>query len=449
MLKWTVLAVFLAIFSNSGRLRLVSSSGASVDVSALADFYNETTISRIAFGSCSYSFPNKPQPLWEHISKQKPDLWVWLGDAVYADTKIAPLTWTPSPLVEMVGKFNALKYSVEYQKFLGSGIRVLGVWDDHDYGMNNGGKNYKNRLQAQGIYLDFLDEPVDSLRRKREGTYASYIFGSGDKRVKLILLDTRSHLRWGTDCDILGKEQWEWLQMQLSDTNPAQLTVIGSGIQVLSDTPYTDKWISCPSSYDRLMWLLQRNPRVMLLSGDVHFGEFACLNNTSTGYPLYEITSSGLTGTCVSWISTEICRWLLTNIGHSSRRTHEFVTEINYGLITVNWDDLPVSVTVEVRGKDTSYLKQTISLDKLEKTKGAHRCPQMVESPAVWKKIIFYAVVYCLLAFISLGLLRLFVFVVRLSLLKVVLPLLGIRRDPATADPSGQPSHKNKIIKKD
>lgn len=31
------------------------------------------------------------------------------------------------------------------------------------------------------------------------------------------------------------------------------------------------------------------------------------------------------------------------NIGHSSRRTHQFVTEINYGLITVNWDDLPVS----------------------------------------------------------------------------------------------------------
>ena len=46
-------------------------------------------------------------------------------------------------------------------------------------------QNYKNRLQAQGIYLDFLDEPVDSLRRKREGTYASYIFGSDGKRVKV------------------------------------------------------------------------------------------------------------------------------------------------------------------------------------------------------------------------------------------------------------------------
>lgn len=36
----------------------------------------------------SYSFPNKPQPLWEHISKQKPDLWVWLGDGMFANTSM-------------------------------------------------------------------------------------------------------------------------------------------------------------------------------------------------------------------------------------------------------------------------------------------------------------------------------------------------------------------------
>jgi len=35
--------------------------------------------------------------------------------AVYADTKIVPLLWKPSPLGEMVEKFNALKYSPEYQ----------------------------------------------------------------------------------------------------------------------------------------------------------------------------------------------------------------------------------------------------------------------------------------------------------------------------------------------
>lgn len=30
--------------------------------------------------------------------------------------------------------------STNQQEFLGSGVKVLGVWDDHDYGMNNGGK---------------------------------------------------------------------------------------------------------------------------------------------------------------------------------------------------------------------------------------------------------------------------------------------------------------------
>ncbi|XP_068744655.1 uncharacterized protein [Montipora capricornis] len=443
----SVLALFLVLFFYRVNLGFVSSSGQD---SLLADFYNETTVTRIAFGSCSYAYPKTHvhQPLWEHISGQKPDLWVWLGDAVYADTRIAPFIWTPSPLEEMVETFGALKYSSDYQKFLKSGVHVLGVWDDHDYGMNNGGKHYKDRLQSQGIYLDFLDEPVESLRRRREGAYASYVFGNGSKRLKLLLLDIRSHLRWGTDCDILGKEQWDWLVRQLSSTDPAQLTVIGSGMQFLSDMPYTDKWTSCPSSYDRLMWLLQRHPRVILISGDVHFGEFACLNNTSTGYPLYEVTSSGLTGTCVTWISTETCRGLLTNMGHSSRRTHHFITEINYGLLTVHWDHQPVTVTVEVRGQDASYLQQTISLDTLEKTRGAHRCPQKLDKPPVLKKILFYAGVYCLLTFIIVGLLRLLIYTVKILFIKVVLRLLGVSLH-STSGGSEKLKYKNKIVKKD
>lgn len=31
------------------------------------------------------------------------------------------------------------------------------------------------------------------------------------------------------------------------------------------------------------------------------------------------------------------------NIGPSSKRTHPFITEINYGLLTIHWDDRPVS----------------------------------------------------------------------------------------------------------
>lgn len=49
-------------------------------------------------------------------------------------------------------------------------------------------QHYKDRLQAQGIYLDFLDEPVESLRRRREGAYVSYIYGNGNRRVKVIII---------------------------------------------------------------------------------------------------------------------------------------------------------------------------------------------------------------------------------------------------------------------
>ena len=35
------------------------------------------------------------------------------------------------------------------------------------------------------MFLDFLDEPLDSIRRKREGTFASYQFGSGNRKVKV------------------------------------------------------------------------------------------------------------------------------------------------------------------------------------------------------------------------------------------------------------------------
>ena len=46
-------------------------------------------------------------------------------------------------------------------------------------------QHYKDRLQAQGVYLDFLDEPAESIRRRREGTYVSYSFGTGDKSIKV------------------------------------------------------------------------------------------------------------------------------------------------------------------------------------------------------------------------------------------------------------------------
>jgi hypothetical protein len=40
-------------------------------------------MTKIAFGSCNKN--EKENPLWEEIIKFDPQMWLWLGDVVYAD----------------------------------------------------------------------------------------------------------------------------------------------------------------------------------------------------------------------------------------------------------------------------------------------------------------------------------------------------------------------------
>ncbi|HNM16033.1 MAG TPA: alkaline phosphatase D family protein, partial [bacterium] len=201
---------------------------------------------RIAFGSCNKTF--LPQPLWEPIMATQSDLWMWLGDIVYGDR----------------GGVDTLRWMYAYQKSLPGyaalrkQIPVVGVWDDHDYGVNDGGIEYEHKEETQRMLLDFLDEPADSPRRLQEGVYTSYRFVKNDTRIKLILLDERSfreEARAGKD--ILGEKQWQWLHEELfSDT--AEVTLIASSSQVIPNDNYAfnEVWQDYPASREKLLsWL--------------------------------------------------------------------------------------------------------------------------------------------------------------------------------------------------
>jgi alkaline phosphatase D len=73
--------------------------------------------------------------------------------------------------------------------------KIIGVWDDHDFGVNNGDFTYKGKYIQREIYLDFIGEPSDSLRRleKQRGIYQDYITYMGDLKVHIVLLDVRFH----------------------------------------------------------------------------------------------------------------------------------------------------------------------------------------------------------------------------------------------------------------
>ncbi|KAG2659459.1 hypothetical protein PVAP13_1KG357305 [Panicum virgatum] len=236
----------------------------------------DAVVSRIAFGSCANQ--SAPQPIWDAVVAFDPQVFVWLGDNVYGDNKrpfrvfgkertVGPWKnvprFYPSTEQELRRRYQLAKAKPGYAS-LRERAQVIGTWDDHDYGLNDAGKEFSGKVFTQRLLLDFLDEAEDSKRRKQAGVYTSHMFGPEGKRVKVILLDTRYHrdplLSDGT---ILGDPQWQWLERELHGPQ-SEITVIGSSIQVLSNLSattgplfYVESWARFPRERERLFRLIE------------------------------------------------------------------------------------------------------------------------------------------------------------------------------------------------
>jgi hypothetical protein len=55
-------------------------------------------------------------------------------------------------------------------------LQVIGTWDDHDYGLNDAGKEFSGKVITQRLLLDFLDEPEDSKRYALRSTGVNLCF---------------------------------------------------------------------------------------------------------------------------------------------------------------------------------------------------------------------------------------------------------------------------------
>ena len=283
-------------------------------------------VERIAFGSCNKH--DSEQPMWQVILQHEPDVWIWTGDIVYGDTEDMAL---------LRSKYEAQKAQPDYAR-LATTCDVIGIWDDHDYGLNNGGKEYPRRAESQQLLLDFLDVPPDSPRRAQAGAYGSHLYGSGDEQVLIILLDARYHRDPpGENADVLGAEQWSWLEEQLT-TSQARLNIIASSIQILSAEHKYEKWANFPKARERLLDLVRTSGArgVVFISGDRHLAEITRLD--SPGHePLYDVTSSGLTHSWTSFPGEP-----------NSLRVGSVFHQLNFGMLTIDWRPEPAVVDLQI-----------------------------------------------------------------------------------------------------
>jgi alkaline phosphatase D len=283
---------------------------------------------KIAFGSCAHQ--DKDQPMLLNAVKLNPDLFIYLGDNIYGDTQDMNL---------LKNKYEKLASKVEFQE-LKKRTKILSVWDDHDFGENDKGRHYPFKKESKEIFMNFWEVPQNSERRDHEGIYGSEYVKLGDKTLQIIMLDTRTfrdnllknepknsvykndYIPYSKrDSTILGDKQWKWLENELS--KKANIRIIASSLQFAHEYNGYESWTNMPHEQTKFVDLIEKTKAngVVFISGDVHWGEISKMKTKNT-YPLYDVTSSGITQT---WTSTE----------SNKNRIGGVIVQNNIGLIEI------------------------------------------------------------------------------------------------------------------
>ena len=326
---------------------------------------SDEPLRRIVFGSCAVQ--DRPQPIWEPILAENPDLFVFAGDNIYGDTaNMDTLRHEYSRLAAKPG-FRELRRTTP----------ILATWDDHDYGQNDAGGWYPKKEASEEIFLDFFDVPASSPRRQRPGVYGAHRYGPPGKRVQIILLDTRyfrdrfntverseraRKLGFGPyvanrdpDATMLGTAQWTWLREQLR--KPAQVRLVVSSIQVLSPDHGWEVWSQLPLERTRLFDLVEETGAggVLFLSGDVHWGELSRYREGP--YPLYDLTSSALNQ---EWPQAR-------NLPNPLRVGTTVYPYPNYGSVSIDWSREDPRIHLRLHDEEGApVLEHTVPLSRLQ-----------------------------------------------------------------------------------
>jgi alkaline phosphatase D len=314
---------------------------------------------RIAFGSCAKQWLE--QPIWKTIGDTKPDLFLFIGDAIYGD-------WDGDNIFDVTDEtlerdWGRLAAIPEFKQF-SNNVPIMATWDNHDYGKHDGGAEFAKKELTKKYFLDFFGEPADSERRKSPGIYDVRILGPDGKQVQIILLDTRwfkspfkkdprskEELKkigkvgknipnTDPDATLLGAAQWDWLEEQLKE--PAEIRLIVSSTQIIANEKGMDEWGDYPAERQKLFDFIASTGAngVIMLSGNVHFAE---LSKTDEGpYPLYDFTLSGLTHVNEAYGKAP-----------NSFRIAGPVIDLNFGLLEIDWEAQPApQVTLKAVGLD-------------------------------------------------------------------------------------------------
>ena len=264
------------------------------------NLYANQEIVTLGFGSCLHQ--DRSMAILNTIEKKELDLFMFIGDNVYGDQEDGELD-------KLIRTYKQQYNNLE--DFL-KNVSTEFIWDDHDFGLNDGGSNYRYKETAKELFLETWQIPENDPRRQRDGLYFDKMVKKNGLKIHLIFLDNRTFKsewkltdefnkegkeRYVEDFNpektLLGKKQWSWLKDKLKvDSN---IKIILSSLQILSLGHGWESWDKFPLERSKFFNLIDESnvSNFFILSGDRHRGGFYQFK-TADNKNIYEFTSSSL-----------------------------------------------------------------------------------------------------------------------------------------------------------
>ena len=319
------------------------------------NIYSNQEILTLGFGSCLHQ--DRSMAILKTIEKKELDLFMFIGDNVYGDQEDGELD-------KLIRTYKQQYNNLE--NFL-KNVSTEFIWDDHDFGLNDGGSNYRYKDKAKELFLETWKIPFNDPRRLRDGLYFDKVIKKNGLKIHLIFLDNRSFKsEWkltdefnkegkeryvedfNTDKTLLGKNQWKWLKDKL--TVESDIKIIISSLQILSLGHGWESWDKFPLQREKLFKLIDKSnlSDLFILSGDRHRGGFYKFKTVGNNN-IYEFTSSSLNLPIP--FNTEEEGPL--RIGSTYRKA-------NFGVVRLFEDEVVMELTSN-RGKVVNSLKVAIN----------------------------------------------------------------------------------------
>jgi len=228
--------------------------------------------------------------VWKEMLNHDLDMLCFGGDTPYIDT---------GDFTVMRKKHRHFMKRPDLAK-IGRNTPILGTWDDHDFGRNNG-NGVSNAAWKNNTMRAFKEyRAQEKFGNGTNGIYQKADMGA----MEVFLLDARWWSQTGASpvdenqSTCFGNDQWEWLLKGIRESK-APFKILLQG-QIWQDKKggETDDMHTYYAERDALLDIIKKEkiPGVILVGGDIHYSRYLT-HKQRVGYDLHDfIISPGHTG---------------------------------------------------------------------------------------------------------------------------------------------------------